>query len=62
MHPTSDNLFIFGLNRHGIGTCDLRIAGIKYLNIGHQNVIDFGVEMFSTRNFFTDMISCISSA
>lgn len=62
MHPTADNLFVFGLNRNGVGVCDLRIPGIFMTNIGNRNVTDFGVEMRSTRNFFTEMISCISSA
>ena len=63
MHPTSDSLFLFGLNRNGVGVCDLRISCKNFINeAGHRNVIDFGVETKSTRNFFTEMISCISSA
>ena len=27
MHPTSDNLFVFGLNRNGVGVCDMRVSG-----------------------------------
>lgn len=56
MHPKSDSLFVYGMNRCELGLCDIRLSG----NSG--KVLDFGVENKSMKNFFTDMVATVGSA
>jgi hypothetical protein len=37
MHPRSDSIFVYGMNRCELGVCDMRVSGHK------GKVIDFGV-------------------
>lgn len=62
MHPDSDSIFGYGMNRCEIGLCDLRLPCKNKTNIASmRKVLDFGVETRSMKNFFTDMVSTVGS-
>lgn len=53
MHPKSDSIFVYGMNRCELGLCDIRVSP----NTG--KVLDFGLETRSMKNFFTDIIATV---
>lgn len=62
MHPHSDSLFLTGMNQNSLALCDLRQSSTIIINIDFSGrAIDFGVEVHSMKNFFTDMVSSIGS-
>lgn len=52
MHPESDSIFAFGLNTCELSMCDIRVPS-------GGNVISFGMETRSMKNFFTDMVYAV---
>lgn len=57
MHPTADNLFLFGTNKGSLKMCDLRISAAS-----DNTAVNFKLESVGQKNFLTEFISGCSSA
>ena len=57
MHPTADNLFLFGTNKGSLKLCDMRQSAVC-----DGSALNFKNEIGGQKNFLTEMISGYSSA
>ena len=57
MHPTSDNLFIYGTNKGNLKLCDLRVSSNS-----DSTATNFKNQYPGQKNFLTDFLTSYSSA